>query len=150
MRQHAKHVNTKMLSLQTAAPVFSIPSLSILQHQNNGKKCFIYVTHLPLLFMMRVTTQQRRGWSYRYCDLQKGRSDRIKNTSEIWVFFAEYTLFENHRKGLFQNCERSELRLHFEWTKVSQKWQKWSILASFWKPEACSQTVLPDRSVLIG
>ena len=28
--------------------------------------------------------------------------------------------------------------------------QKWSILASFWRPEACGQTVLPDRSVLIG
>ena len=39
------------------------------------------------------------------------------------------------------------LRLHFEWTKVNQKW---SILASFWKPKACGQTVLPDRSVLIG
>ena len=25
-----------------------------------------------------------------------------------------------------------------------------SILASFWKPEACGQPVLPDRSVLIG
>ena len=24
------------------------------------------------------------------------------------------------------------------------------ILASFWKPEACGQTVLPDMSVLIG
>ena len=23
-------------------------------------------------------------------------------------------------------------------------------LASFWKPEACGQTVLPDRSILIG
>ena len=31
-----------------------------------------------------------------------------------------------------------------------QKCQKWSILARFWKPEACGQTVLPDRSVLIG
>ena len=47
-------------------------------------------------------------------------------------------------------CERSELRLHFEWTIVYQKCQKWSILESFWKPEACSQTVLPARSVLIG
>ena len=27
---------------------------------------------------------------------------------------------------------------------------KWSNLASFWKPEACGQTVLPDRLVLIG
>ena len=27
---------------------------------------------------------------------------------------------------------------------------KWSILASFRKPATCSQTVLPDMSVLIG
>ena len=42
-----------------------------------------------------------------------------------------HTVFENHRKSLIQHCERSELRLHFEWTKVSLKCQKWSILASF-------------------
>ena len=59
-------------------------------------------------------------------------------------------MFENHRKSLIQHCERSELRLHFEWTKVHYKCQKWSILASFWKPEACGQTVLADRSILIG
>ena len=29
-----------------------------------------------------------------------------------------HTMFENHRKSLIQHCERSELRLHFEWTKV--------------------------------
>ena len=29
-----------------------------------------------------------------------------------------YTVFENHRKSLIQQCERSELRLHFEWTKL--------------------------------
>ena len=27
---------------------------------------------------------------------------------------------------------------------------KMDSLASFWKPEACSQTVLPDRLVFIG
>ena len=43
------------------------------------------------------------------------------------------TVFENHRKSRIQHCERSELRLHFEWTKVNQKCQKWSILANFWK-----------------
>ena len=26
--------------------------------------------------------------------------------------------------------------------------KKWSILASFWKPEACGQTLLPDRLLL--
>ena len=28
------------------------------------------------------------------------------------------TVFENHRKSLIQHCERSELLLHLEWTKV--------------------------------
>ena len=32
--------------------------------------------------------------------------------------FALLTVFENHRKSLIQHCGRSELRLHFEWTKV--------------------------------
>ena len=59
-------------------------------------------------------------------------------------------VFEIHRKSLIQHCERSEQRLHYEWTKVTKRMKKWSILESFWKPEACSQTVLPDRSVLIG
>ena len=51
-------------------------------------------------------------------------------------------VFENHRKGLIQHCERSELRLHLS--------GHWTILTGFSKPEACGQTVLPDRSVLIG
>ena len=28
------------------------------------------------------------------------------------------TVFENHRNSRIQHCERSELRLHFEWTKI--------------------------------
>ena len=48
-----------------------------------------------------------------------------------------------------QHYERSELHLQSEWTKVNQKYRKWSFLASFWNPEACGQTVLPDRSILI-
>ena len=31
-----------------------------------------------------------------------------------------------------------------------KKCQKWSNFASFWKPKPCGQTLLPDRSVLIG
>ena len=55
--------------------------------------------------------------------------------------------FKNHKKVSFNNCERSELRLQFEWTKVNLKN---AYLASFWKAEACGQTVLPDKSILIG
>ena len=29
------------------------------------------------------------------------------------------TVFKNHIKSLIQYCERSELRSHFEWTKVN-------------------------------
>ena len=41
------------------------------------------------------------------------------------------TVFENHRKSLIQLCERNELRLHFEWTTVHEKCQKWCNFASF-------------------
>ena len=66
---------------------------------------------------------------------------------EAWLTPQVHTVFENRLKSRFQHCERSELRLHFE---LIEKCQKWSIFASFWKPEACGQTVLPDRSLLIG
>ena len=72
-----------------------------------------------------------------------------KRGSRLFVYLI-CTVFENHRKSLIHHCELSELRLHFEWTKVDSKCQNWSILASFWKTEACGQTVLTDRSVLIG
>ena len=52
-------------------------------------------------------------------------------------------MFENHRKSLIQHCERSELRLHFEWTNGP-------LCRVFEKPEDCGQKELPDRSVLIG
>ena len=42
---------------------------------------------------------------------------------------VEFTVFENHRKSRIQHCERSELRLQFEWTKVNQKWQN----GPFWR-----------------
>ena len=35
----------------------------------------------------------------------------------------------------------------FNPTKVNQKCQKWSILASFWNLEVCGQTVLPDTLI---
>ena len=34
---------------------------------------------------------------------------------------ADNTVVENQRKTLILHCERSELRLHFEWTKISGK-----------------------------
>ena len=53
------------------------------------------------------------------------------------------TVFENRPKHLIQHCERSELRLHFEWKNSIAFWR-------IFEKVACGQTVLPDKSVLIG
>ena len=41
------------------------------------------------------------------------------NTAKLVFFYSPSTVFENHPKSLIQHCERSELRLHFEWRKVN-------------------------------
>ena len=38
---------------------------------------------------------------------------------DFWSSSSSHTVFENHRKSLIQHCERSQLRLRFEWTKVN-------------------------------
>ena len=58
-------------------------------------------------------------------------------------------MFENRPKSRIQHCERSELRLHYEWTNVYQKCQKMANFGESLKPEAYYHTVLPDRSILI-
>ena len=47
----------------------------------------------------------------------------LRITTPMGTFGLEKTLqlsmvFENHRKSLIQHCERSELSLTFDWTKV--------------------------------
>ena len=62
-----------------------------------------------------------------------------------------YTVFENRRKSRIQHCERSELCLHFKWTKVHLKMPKIVHFGDFLKnPKNCRQKVLPDSSIFIG
>ena len=42
-----------------------------------------------------------------------------------------YIVVENNRKSLIQHCERSELRLHFEWPKIHKKCPKLDHFAEF-------------------
>ena len=51
------------------------------------------------------------------------------------------TVFKSHRNSLIQHGERSELHLHLQWTKVKIA----KNMVNFG-----GQTVLPDRSILIG
>ena len=48
----------------------------------------------------------------------------IFRQSENEEIFNNVTVLENHRKSFIQHCERSDLRLHFEWTKVNQQCPK--------------------------
>ena len=36
----------------------------------------------------------------------------------FYLSLMNFTVFESRRKSLIQHCERSDLRLHIEWTKV--------------------------------
>ena len=45
------------------------------------------------------------------------------------MYLPDFTVFENHRKSLIQQCERSKLHLHLEWIKIHGKCQK----CSFWR-----------------
>ena len=49
---------------------------------------------------------------------------QIKKNARIVISSFLYDLlqirvFENHRKSRIQHCERSELRLHFEWSNAT-------------------------------
>jgi len=60
------------------------------------------------------------------------------------------TVFENHSKVLF-NIVSEASYVHI---LSQQKFLKNALNGQFWrgfkKPEACGQTVVPDRSILIG
>ena len=104
--------------------------------------CFMTFFFLKLsLFKKQFVTRRKK--TEKGCQLENPLRSKL-------ICCSVCTVFANQRKSLIQHCERSELRLHFEWTKVNYKCQKWSNLESFWKTEACGQTELPDRSVLIG
>ena len=55
-----------------------------------------------------------------------------------------FTVFENHRKDLIQHCKASYVYI------LRRQMLKMVNFGEFFNPEACSHTVLPDRSILIG
>ena len=57
------------------------------------------------------------------------------------------TMFENHWKSLIQHCERSELRLHIEWTKAHQKCQKMVNFGDFLKIWSLRSFLIEQKSV---
>ena len=64
-----------------------------------------------------------------YAKPMKDELTHVGNYLGFWALTALATVFENHRKSLIQNCERSELRSQLKMPKIG--------------------IVLPDRSILI-
>ena len=61
-------------------------------------------------------------------------------------------MFDNHRKkGSFNIASKASSYVYIlNVQKLIKNAKKWSILASFRKPEAYGQTVLPEKSFPIG
>ena len=57
---------------------------------------------------------------------------------------------KNSEKVSFNTASEASYVYILSGQKFIKKCQKRSDLANFWKPKACGQTELPDRSVLIG
>ena len=95
---------------------------------------------------MRKSKKIPAGWNCAYLVL-RDTCDAEPHIS-LFLYWCMLTVFENHRKSLIAS-EASYVYI-LSGQKLIQKCRKWSILASFIKPEACGQTVLPERSVLIG
>ena len=52
--------------------------------------------------------------------------------------------------GVLESQKKSHSTLRVECSRVHWKCQKLSILTKLWNPEACGQTVLPGRSLILG
>ena len=93
----------------------------------------------PLQRKKRPTKRRKRQWLMVRFTLLAVVKVTIFDKCNFYGYTTGFTVFENHITSLIQQCERSELRLHFVWDKSSLKYAKngpfWRV---FRKYEACS------------
>ena len=132
-KQRSTYVN-QIIKFQSCINLSFIPSVIIFgglrrwilsidpQVKFNTGICYIYsftINFVPI----SIQSHSFFVTFYRYLCIVKpeflmktlGPSDAPK----VSLVLFEITVSENHRKGLIQHCERSEIHLHFEWTKVN-------------------------------
>ena len=80
--------------------------------------------------------------------LTKMKTMPISLLEKLLFFLVTHGGWKSKKKSHL-TLRATELRLHSEWTKVHSKCQKIINLGEFLKLEACGQTVLPDRWILI-
>ena len=69
--------------------------------------------------------------------------------SSIVMTWLKHGVWKSQKKSHWTLRAKRATFTFLNGQKFIKNCQKWSILASFWKPKICGQTVLPDRSVLI-
>ena len=84
--------------------------VEFVQHPNNA---LILTMPTKLPYKMKESLLK-----YFFEEAKAARVCLLPKPLAIGKIFA-FTVFENHRKSLIQHCERSELFLYFEWTKVN-------------------------------
>ena len=67
--------------------------------------------------------------------------EKFGEHKEQFVKFYINTVFENHRKVSFNIANEASYFYILSGQKLIQNAKKLSILASFWKAEACGQTI---------
>ena len=82
--------------------------------------------------------------------VQKKDYNTLANQSLYWAILKISRCLKITEKVSFNIASETSYVYILSGQKFIKKSQNWSILASFWKLEACGLTVLPDRSVLIG
>ena len=109
-----------------------------LQDGNNLSDCHTYTTPSTTTKATKLKTETKpRRWS---ADALRARTETAEDC----------TVFENHRKSLINLASEASYVYILSGQKLIKKTKKWSNLASFWKSEECSQTVLPDRSTFFN
>ena len=98
LKQRIKAVDSTLLSLEQV--------YTILSHVSS-----ICPPHFPMVLVLDRTS------IFRY--IIETLEPRKKEKCTLIQKDSELTVFENYRKSLIRHCERSELRLHLEWTKVN-------------------------------
>ena len=79
--------------------------------------------------------------------ITKGRTKtKMLMQTSRYAYLHSVTVFKNHKKVSFNSASEASYVYILSGQKLIENAKK-SILVSFGQPEACDQTVLPDRSI---
>ena len=137
--------NTKPVNVAKAPPAVAQSSSPPLSSENVQIHSGILN---PQCYQTSPASMEQALWLSRATALLRVEEERRKHEhlKQTLLKYAPqvHSVWKSNKKS-HSTLRAKRVTEKFEWPKVYWKCQKWSILATFWKPEACGQTVLPDR-----